>query len=83
MTTAQFAGRTTKEIQQIGMYGCTEADLRDSVENSITFKFSGAAMIAAGMMSDAQEEMAMGMTERARKTINCAKWILATYVMQK
>ena len=82
MSAVAFEGRTTKEIQQIGMYGCTEENLRESVENSITFKLSGPAMIAAGMMSDAQEEIAYGMNEEARKTLNRAKWVLFTYVMK-
>ena len=64
---------------QISMYGCTEAELRSSVELSTTFKYSGAAMVAASMMSDAQEEIAYGMSEAARKTLNRAKWVLFEY----
>jgi len=33
-------------------------------------------MVVAGLMSDAQEEMAMGAVERARQTLNRAKLIL-------
>lgn len=75
MTTAQIS-------REVSMFGCTEADLRQSIESSITFKFTGPAMVAMSYMSDAQEEMAHGMTERARQTINCAKWIIATYMME-
>jgi len=81
-----FQGLTTQEINQVRMYGCTEADLRDSIESSITFKFSGAAMVAASIMSDAQELMSMssseGTREQVRQMLNQAKWILFTYVMK-
>ena len=65
--------------REIAMYGLTEADLRESVERSLTFKHSGPAMVAASWMSDAQEEIAMGMGEAARKTLNRAKWVLFEY----
>jgi hypothetical protein len=76
-------GNNMQREREIGMYGCTEADLRESVESSITFKFSGPAMVAASMMSDAQEEIAYGMEEAARKTLNRAKFVLFTYIMDK
>ena len=50
-----FEGLTTREIQQVRMYGCTEAQMREAVEQSITYRFSGPAMMAASLMSDAQE----------------------------
>ena len=34
-------GQDMQRQRQINMYGCTEADLRDSIESSITFKISG------------------------------------------
>jgi hypothetical protein len=40
------------------MYGCTEAQMREAVESSPSFRFSGPAMVVASMMSDAQEMMA-------------------------
>jgi hypothetical protein len=40
-------------------------------------------MIVAGMMSDAQEEIAHGMDEAARKTLNRAKFVLFEYIMDK
>jgi hypothetical protein len=69
--------------REIAMYGLTEADLRESVERSITFKTSGPVMVAASWMSDAQEEIAYGMQEAARKTLNRAKFVLFTYLMDK
>ena len=78
--TAVYNALTEQQKQEVRMYGCTEANLRESVENSITFKLSGPAMIVAGMMSDAQEEIAHGMDESARQTLNRAKFVLFTYV---
>jgi hypothetical protein len=73
---------------QISMYGCTEAELRESIESSITFKVSGAAMIVASMMSDAQEMMAyeqpsFATIEAQRQLLNRAKFVLFTYIMDK
>lgn len=68
------------------MFGCTLQDLQDSVESSITFKFVGPAMVAAGMMSDAQEALAADGAQRrtreeVRQMLNRAKWVLSTYLM--
>jgi hypothetical protein len=70
------------------MYGVTEADLRTSVESSITFRTSGAAMIAARMMSDAQEMMAYEQPnfhtiESQRQLLNRAKFVLFEYIMDR
>lgn len=73
-------GRNLQQEREINMYGCTEAELRTSIESSITFKLSGPAMIVAGLMSDAQEEIQYGMEEAARKTLNRAKWVLFEYM---
>jgi hypothetical protein len=88
MTTA-FQGLTTQEIRQVSMYGCTEQQLRESIEDSITFKLSGPLMIAAGMLSDAQEmicteygEVTDGRANEARQAINRAKWVMFTYAME-
>jgi hypothetical protein len=67
------ANTTSRDSQ---MYGCNFQTFLDSVTNSITYKLSGANMIVAGLMSDAQEQMAFGDTEGARKTLNCAKGVL-------
>jgi hypothetical protein len=84
-----FQGLTTSEINQVRMYGCTEAQMREAVESSITFKFSGPAMVVASMMSDAQEmvnteygEVDHMRAEDARQILNRAKWILFEYVMK-
>lgn len=58
------------------VYGCNFQEFLAGVTDSITYKLSGANMIVAGLMSDAQEQIAFGDTEGARKTLNCAKGIL-------
>ncbi len=80
---------TEQEKREVRMYGVTVAGMRESVESSITFKFSGPAMIAASLMSDAQEminteygEVDYMRAEDARQCLNRAKWILFEYVMK-
>ena len=61
---------TTKEIT---MYGCDIEAFKENVRDSITYELSGGAMVVAGLMSDAQELMALGDTETARQYLNRAK----------
>mgnify|MGYP003338186132 CR=1 FL=1 len=84
-----FEGLSTREINEVRMYGCTEAQMREAVESSMTYRFSGPAMMAASLMSDAQElinteygEVDFNRAEDARQTLNRAKFILFTYVMK-
>jgi hypothetical protein len=49
---------TKLEETQVAMFGMTGADLKEMVESTITFKHSGPVMLAMGMLSDAQEELA-------------------------
>jgi len=72
---------TEQEKRQVRMFGCTEAQMREAVEESLTFRFSGPAMYAMSLMSDAQEEILRDMNEDARQTLNRAKWILSIYCM--
>jgi hypothetical protein len=81
---------TEQEKREVRMYGVTEAGMRESIEQSITFKFSGPAMIAASLMSDAQEminpeygDVDYMRAEDARQCLNRAKWVLFEYVMSK
>ena len=88
MTTAIYNALTEQEKREVRMYGCTEAQMREAVENSITFKLTGPAMVAASMMSDAQEMMAyeqpdFNIIEDQRQLLNRAKFVLFTYVMDK
>lgn len=62
--------------KQFQMYGCDIQAFRESVKDSLTYKLSGGVMILAGLLSDAQELMAMGDTETARKYLNRAKALM-------
>jgi len=87
MATATYQALTEQEKREVRMYGVTEAGMREAVESSITFRFSGPAMMAASLMSDAQEMMAyeqpdFNTIEDQRQLLNRAKWILFEYVMK-
>jgi hypothetical protein len=90
MSTATYQALTEQEKREVRMYGVTEAGMREAVESSITFKFSGPAMVVASMMSDAQEmvnteygEVDSMRAEDARQQLNRAKFVLFTYIMDK
>jgi hypothetical protein len=78
---------TEQQKREVSMYGCTEDQMREAVEQSLTFRFSGPAMMAASLMSNAQElintqygEIDYMRAEDARQMLNRAKWILFTYI---
>jgi hypothetical protein len=90
--TAVYAQLSDSQKREIRMYGCTEAEMREAVEESITFRFSGPAMMAASLLSDCQEMVAYGpydsdtlanIMEDQRQTLNRAKWILFEYCMKE
>lgn len=90
--TVRYAEMTEQQKREIRMYGCTEAEMREAVEQSLTYRFSGAAMYVMSMLSDAQEMVSYGpydgdtlanILEDQRQLMNRAKWILATYVMDR
>jgi hypothetical protein len=58
-------------------YGISQAQIREQYMESITARFSGLEMVAMGVLSDAQELLAMDHKEAARKQINIAKFILS------
>lgn len=92
MPTATYNALTEQEKREVRMYGCTEAQMREAVESSATFKFTGPAMVVAGMMSDAQEMVSYGpydsdtlanIMEDQRQLLNRAKFVLFTYIMDR
>lgn len=64
---------------ELQAYGAPASDIVESVEDSITFKFSGPGMVIASYLSDAQEVLSVGDTERARQYINIAKMLMMNY----
>ena len=90
--TVRFADMTEQQRREVRMYGCTQDQMREAVEQSLTYRFSGAAMYAMSMMSDAQELVAHGpydsdtlanILEDQRQLLKRAKWILSTYAMEQ
>lgn len=94
----RYQEMSAQQQKEVSMYGCTEAQMREAVEESLTFRFSGPAMYAMSMMSDCQEMLAHGngqmgisgapeidsmVSEDIRQALNRAKWILSTYCMNK
>ena len=84
----RFIGLSETEQRQIRMYGCTELQMKEAVEQSLTFRFSGPALMAASIMSDCQEMLTQGaedsmIREDVRQALNRAKWILFQYGMQR
>jgi hypothetical protein len=75
--------------RDIRMYGVTEAEMREAVEQRLVFHRSP-GMMAASLMSDAQEminteygEVDYMRAEDARQCLNRAKWILFEYCMKE
>jgi hypothetical protein len=64
-------------------YGMSQADIRTEYMESLTARLSGLEMVTMSILSDAQELMAMGRTEEARKEINKAKFILSEIMQAK
>ena len=58
------------------MYGGDIDEFIASVVDSFTYEVGGVNMIVAGLMSDAQEQMAFGDIEGARQSLNRAKALL-------
>lgn len=76
------------EQREVRMYGVTVKHMREAVEESLKFRHSGPAMMAASIMSDCQEMLSSDnggsydfmVVEDVRQALNRAKWILFEYV---
>lgn len=85
--TVRFNEMTETQRREVRCYGCTVAEMREAVEESLTFRFSGPVMYAMSLMSDCQEMLEHGgddsmVREDIRQMLNRAKWILSTYSME-
>jgi len=89
--TVRFQEMPAQQQKEIRMYGCTVEQMREAVEESLTYRFSGPVMYAMSMLSDAQEMVAHDMDgqvglmliEDQRQLLNRAKWIMSTYCMNR
>lgn len=64
-------------------YGISEQQIREEYMQSITARLSGLEMVVMGVLSDAQELLAMGNSEASRKQMNIAKFILSEMIDAK
>jgi len=77
--------KTTQDLDwDLQCYGMSEGALRDVVSNcESNIALGDITMLVASFMSNAQEEIDRGMSDRARQSINCAKFILFKYVYKE
>jgi hypothetical protein len=64
---------------ELQAYGAPESQIIESVESSMTFKFSGPGMVIASYLSDAQEMLEHDNKNAARQYINIAKMLMMNY----
>ena len=64
-------------------YGMSEADIREQYMESITARHCGLEMVVMGILSDAQEMVAVGYSENVRLYLNRAKFILSEMLENK
>jgi len=64
---------------ELQAYGLPADEIIASVEESITFKFSGVGMVIASYLSDAQEMLERDQKNTARQYINIAKMLMMNY----
>lgn len=66
------------QSRQTAMFGCTKAALQEFVADQVGEgkTFATRVKAAFSLLSDAQEELEMGLVEQARRTINRAKWLI-------
>lgn len=79
-----FDRLTEQEKREVRMFGCTTAQMTSAVQASLQGRYATPALMAASILSDAQEllvadEQGRCEVEDARQAINRAKWILFEY----
>jgi hypothetical protein len=63
------------------IYGCSVAKLNQTTVDNEIFKKFGPVMYASSVMDRAFSLINQGKPEEAKQAINCAKWVLFTFVM--
>ena len=64
-------------------YGCTASALEDILEHGTMMAMREPIQVAFSMLSNAQEEIDLGMKNEARQTINRAKWMINKHTETK
>lgn len=63
--------------RQMQMYGMLTADIEDEMRDANEPLMGGLPMMVMSILSNVQEEIAIGYHERARQNINVCKYILS------
>ena len=58
------------------VFGMTVDTMREAVAESLSWQSPSVDSIVISMMSDVQEQIALGLKEQARQTLNRGKWLL-------
>lgn len=66
-------------IKQINMYGMTREGMDDMIADEANHLMGGHYMLAMSILSDAQECIAVGLEDRARRYINRAKYVMRSW----
>jgi hypothetical protein len=66
----------TQNEREIQMYGCEAWELDEAMSDANHPYMGGLTMLAMSILSDAQELLAMGASDRARQNINQAKYVI-------
>lgn len=63
--------------QQLDMYGMLSSEIDDEIRCANEPLMGGLPMMVMSILSNVQEEIAIGYNERARQNINICKYILS------
>ena len=66
-----------KVQQQLDMYGMLASEIDDEMRSANEPLMGGLPMMVMSILSNVQEEIAIGYHERARQNINICKYILS------
>jgi hypothetical protein len=67
---------TTKEANEIAMFGSTISNIESSAKNSTMYRIQGDyTTLIMSVLSDAQEELARHNDNKARQMMNVAKYL--------
>lgn len=72
-----------KVQQQLDMYGMLASEIDDEMRCANEPLMGGLPMMVMSILSNVQEEIAIGYHERARQNINICKYILSDMMKQE
>ena len=66
------------QSKDMELFGCDSTELDEAIRDSQQPLMGGPTMLATSYLSDAQDLIAMGANDLARKMINCAKYVISS-----